>query len=65
VPVDTALTRAPDGTLTTKATTVGLAFSGGGTGPLTRVSLGAAELALSWPAPLRAPGSGSDCPPWA
>lgn len=55
VPVDTALTRAPDGTLTTKATTVGVRISGGGTAPMARLSLGAAELTLTWPTPLPTP----------
>lgn len=55
VPVDTSLTRAPDGALTPRATPVGVAISAGGTAPLARLSLGGTELRLTWPAPLPEP----------
>ncbi|MVO88743.1 DNRLRE domain-containing protein [Streptomyces sp. p1417] len=54
-PVDTDLVKAADGTVTPKVTTVGLAFSGGGDGPLVRMTKVGRELALSWPGKLPEP----------
>ncbi|WP_173390860.1 RICIN domain-containing protein [Actinomadura litoris] len=49
VPVDTKLTRRSNGELVPGATTVGLAFSGGGDGPFARMTRAGRELALTWP----------------
>ncbi|WP_237329423.1 LamG-like jellyroll fold domain-containing protein [Streptomyces sp. CBMAI 2042] len=54
-PIDTGLTRSADGSVAPKVTTVGLAFSGGGTTPLVRMRKAGRELALSWPEKLPAP----------
>lgn len=53
--IDTELARQTDGTLAPKATSVGLAFSGGGDGPLVRMRRAGRELALSWPGKLPTP----------
>lgn len=53
--IDTDLARQTDGTLAPKATSVGLAFSGGGDGPLVRMRRAGRELALSWPGKLPTP----------
>ncbi|HZM76245.1 MAG TPA: LamG-like jellyroll fold domain-containing protein [Candidatus Limnocylindrales bacterium] len=55
VPVDSTLRVRPDGSVRPNATTVPIAFSGGGTGPLARISSGGREVALGWPVPLPAP----------
>jgi hypothetical protein len=55
VPVDTTLSRRPDGTFAPAAVSVPTGFSGGGTGPLVRLTVAGGELSLSWPAPLPAP----------
>jgi hypothetical protein len=55
VPVDTALRRNADGTVTPVATTLDMAFSGGGAGPLVRMRRDGTELALSWPGRLPEP----------
>ncbi|MEV7060916.1 LamG-like jellyroll fold domain-containing protein [Streptomyces microflavus] len=54
-PVDTGLLRSADGSVAPKATTVDLAFSGGGDGPLVRMAKAGRELALSWPEKLPVP----------
>jgi hypothetical protein len=54
-PVDTTLRARSDGTVAPVATPVDLAFSGGGSGPLARISRGGKSLAMSWPKPLPAP----------
>ncbi|MFE9747141.1 LamG-like jellyroll fold domain-containing protein [Saccharothrix saharensis] len=55
VRVDRTLDRAPDGSLTTRATTAGVTFSGGGTSPLVRISAGGKSMSLVWPRPLPEP----------
>ncbi|MFF1374970.1 LamG-like jellyroll fold domain-containing protein [Streptomyces sp. NPDC058308] len=47
-PVDTDLVKTTDGAVAPKATTVGLAFSGGGDAPLVRMTKAGRELTLSW-----------------
>ncbi|MFD8718293.1 hypothetical protein ACFV2H_09785 [Streptomyces sp. NPDC059629] len=55
-PVDTALAKAGDGMVAPKAATVGLEFSGGGTGrPLVRLERAGRTLELSWPGTVPAP----------
>ncbi|WP_251073773.1 LamG-like jellyroll fold domain-containing protein [Streptomyces sp. ISL-111] len=54
-PVETDLSPSADGSVAPKATTVGLAFSGGGETPLVRMTKAGRELALSWPEKLPAP----------
>lgn len=53
--IDTTLTKRADGTVMPKATTIGLAFSGGGSDPLVRMTKSGRELALSWPKELPSP----------
>ncbi|MFI6485482.1 LamG domain-containing protein [Nonomuraea sp. NPDC050663] len=55
IPVDTTLRQQADGTVGPVATTVSIAFSGGGKEPLVRLSDGKNRLTLGWPAPLPAP----------
>lgn len=55
VPVDPTLRVRPDGSIQPVATSVPMAFSGGGTRPLARISSGGREVAMGWPAPLPAP----------
>jgi hypothetical protein len=60
VPVDATLRTQPDGTVAPVASAAGVAFSGGGTGPLVRMAQGGDQVVLGWPAPLPAPAlSGS------
>jgi len=54
-PVDTALAKSENGTVGPKATTVGLAFSRGGDGPLVRMERAGRTLALTWPTELPEP----------
>ncbi|MFJ1635702.1 hypothetical protein ACIOHW_36955 [Streptomyces anulatus] len=54
-PVETDLVRSADGSVTPKAATVGLSFSGGGSEPLVRMAKAGRELALSWPDELPEP----------
>ncbi|MFL6120360.1 LamG-like jellyroll fold domain-containing protein [Actinophytocola sp.] len=53
--IDTRLTRTPDGSLKPAATTVDVAFSGGGTAPMVTLRQSGRTLTLSWPRPLPAP----------
>ncbi|MEV6168304.1 LamG-like jellyroll fold domain-containing protein [Streptomyces sp. NPDC051954] len=53
--IDTTLTRGANGTVAPKVATVGLAFSGGGSAPLVRMTKSGRELALSWPGKLPSP----------
>ncbi|MFF9788560.1 LamG-like jellyroll fold domain-containing protein [Streptomyces nigrescens] len=53
--IDTDLAEQSNGTVTPKATTVGLAFSGGGNKPLVTMRKAGRALALSWPGALPAP----------
>lgn len=55
VPVDTTLRAGPDGTVAPAATTLDMAFSGGGDAPLVRLRRDGTELALRWPGRLPAP----------
>ncbi|MFJ3923157.1 FG-GAP-like repeat-containing protein [Streptomyces sp. NPDC090022] len=55
IPVDTTLEKAKNGTLSPKATDIGLAFSGGGDAPLAVMSKNGRNVSLSWPKPLPAP----------
>jgi hypothetical protein len=56
VPVSTALRTAADGSLTAAAVPGdSVSFSGGGAGPLARITVNGAQLALSWPGRLPAP----------
>ncbi|WP_433260267.1 LamG domain-containing protein [Actinosynnema sp. CS-041913] len=55
VPVDTALRRADDGTVSATASPLAARLSGGGHGPLVSAAAGSAELSLAWPGPLPAP----------
>ncbi|MFF2864866.1 LamG-like jellyroll fold domain-containing protein [Streptomyces rubiginosohelvolus] len=54
-PVETDLVRSAEGSVTPKAATVGLSFSGGGSEPLVRMTRAGRELALSWPDALPEP----------
>ncbi|MFF3820119.1 LamG domain-containing protein [Streptomyces bluensis] len=58
-PIDTALAEvgsgAAKGMVAPKAAAVGLAFSGGGSGPLVRLERAGRTLELSWPDPVPAP----------
>ncbi|MFE5721404.1 LamG domain-containing protein [Streptomyces erythrochromogenes] len=55
VDIDTSLRARPDGTLAPVATATDVSFSGGGTGPLVRMSRAGRELALNWPGSLPTP----------
>lgn len=60
VPVDTDLVVTDGGGVAPKATSAGLRFSGGGTGPFATVAAGGKSVGLSWPTPLPSPAlSGS------
>lgn len=56
-PVDATLARNADGTFSPKASTIGIAFSGGGKGPAVTVTVpgGSKSLAITWPTALPAP----------
>ena len=54
VPVDTALVKTADG-LAPKASVMPVTFSGGGHGPLAKLTNGSRELAISWPGTLPTP----------
>ncbi|WP_435243551.1 LamG-like jellyroll fold domain-containing protein [Streptomyces cucumeris] len=54
-PIDTTLATAGGGMVAPKATTVELAFSGGGDEPLVRMVKAGRKMALSWPAALPTP----------
>lgn len=56
-PIDATLTANSDGTFSPKASTMSVAFSGGGTGPAVVVTApgGTQSLSLSWPTALPAP----------
>lgn len=55
VPIDTTLARTSGGTLEPKASSVDLAFSGGGDTALVTIAKGGTRLALHWPWKLPAP----------
>jgi hypothetical protein len=60
VPVDTTLTRRPDGTVQPAAVPDDLRFSGGGTGPLVRLSQPDRTVTMMWPTALPAPSLQGD-----
>ncbi|MGW3767270.1 RICIN domain-containing protein [Actinomadura verrucosospora] len=49
VAIDTKLRRRPDGMIAPGATTVGLAFSGGGDGPFATMNRAGRTMSLAWP----------------
>ncbi|MFC0623767.1 DNRLRE domain-containing protein [Kribbella deserti] len=55
VHLDATLERGGDGIIRPRATSIDMAFSGGGTGPLVTVVDDGAQLALSWPGTLPTP----------
>ena len=55
VAVDDKLVRNPNGSYSPAAATVGLTFSGGGTGPLVTMGDGRGAMSLTWPRPLPTP----------
>ncbi|MFH8484003.1 FG-GAP-like repeat-containing protein [Streptomyces longisporoflavus] len=55
VDIDTSLHLGEDGKITPRATTVGLQFSGGGTGPLATITRDGRSISLSWPTTLPKP----------
>ncbi len=55
VDIDTGLVRNADSTLSTKATEVGVTFSGGGEGPLATVTRDGRSMSWSWPGKLPTP----------
>ncbi|CAL9630264.1 VCBS repeat-containing protein [Streptomyces sp. enrichment culture] len=55
IDIDTTLARNTDGTLSTKATEVGVTFSGGGEGPLATVTRDGRSMSWSWPGKLPSP----------
>jgi hypothetical protein len=60
VDIDSTLVKRADGTIAPVASTVDLAFSGGGDGPMATMVRAGRKLSLSWPTPLPAPAlSGS------
>jgi hypothetical protein len=65
VPVDTTLRLRPDGAVEPVAAAAGLTFSGGGDGPLARLSRGAKSLELGWPGPLPEPTLSGDTATYA
>ncbi|MGW4723041.1 FG-GAP repeat domain-containing protein [Streptomyces sp. NPDC004292] len=60
VPIDTDLAPGPDGRLAPKATTTGVSFSSGGSGPAVTIERDERSLSLTWPSPLPAPETGGD-----
>ncbi|MER6508892.1 DNRLRE domain-containing protein [Nonomuraea sp. NPDC001636] len=54
-PVDDTLRRNPDGTVSPRATTFAMTFSGGGAGPLATLVKDGRKLELSWPSRLPVP----------
>ncbi|TVZ94910.1 concanavalin A-like lectin/glucanase superfamily protein [Streptomyces sp. BK340] len=63
--IDNTLARQSDGTVVPKAAAVGLAFSGGGTGPLVSLERSGKKLSFSWPAALPAPTLDGDTATYA
>ena len=53
--IDNTLAKRADGSVAPKAAAVGMAFSGGGSGPLVTLERAGKELSFSWPAALSAP----------
>ncbi|MEG3629747.1 VCBS repeat-containing protein [Streptomyces poriticola] len=55
VDIDPTLRKGSDGSLVTRATEVGVKFSGGGSGPLVTVTRDGRSMSWSWPKPLPVP----------
>jgi Concanavalin A-like lectin/glucanases superfamily len=55
VPVDPTLYVHRDGSIRPTATSVAMAFSGGGAGPLARITSGGQTVTMGWPSPLPTP----------
>lgn len=64
-PVDTTLAARADGTVAPKAAAADLAFSGGGSGPLARMTKDGKQFALSWPSALPKPSLNGDAATYA
>ncbi|MFD7237995.1 LamG domain-containing protein [Streptomyces syringium] len=64
-PVDTSLAKAADGSVSPRAATVGIKFSGGGDAPLVELDRAGRKLALSWPSKLPAPRLDGDTATYA
>ncbi|TYB40135.1 LamG domain-containing protein [Actinomadura chibensis] len=62
--IDTGLQRSGDGVVP-GATTVGLRFSGGGSGPMAQMTRAGRKLALTWPQPLPEPSIAGDTATYA
>lgn len=60
VPIDTTLTRQPDGSVTPGATVVPVKLSGGGSSPLATVRARGVTFQLTWPKPLGTPRLNAD-----
>nr|WP_306316679.1 MULTISPECIES: FG-GAP-like repeat-containing protein [unclassified Streptomyces] len=60
VDIDTTLVKSSDGTISPKATGVGMEFSGGGEGPLATVTRDGRSISLAWPTSLPAPTIDAD-----
>lgn len=65
VPVDTTLRLRQDGAVEPVAAAVGVTFSGGGSGPLARLSRGGKTLELGWTGPLPKPVLNGDTATYA
>ncbi|GAA4022103.1 hypothetical protein GCM10022232_78820 [Streptomyces plumbiresistens] len=63
--IDNTLAARSDGTVTPNASAVGIAFSGGGAGPLVTLERTGKELSFSWPASLPAPTLDGDTATYA
>ncbi|WP_240449939.1 FG-GAP-like repeat-containing protein [Streptomyces sp. S1] len=60
VTIDTNLAPAEDGRIAPKATTTGVSFSAGGTGPAVTLTRDGRKLSLTWPSPLPKPRTQGD-----
>ncbi|MFC7965124.1 FG-GAP repeat domain-containing protein [Streptomyces cinereoruber] len=60
VTIDTTLAPAGNGRIEPKATTTGVSFSAGGTGPAVTLTRDGRKLSLSWPTPLPSPSTQGD-----
>ncbi|MFE0045679.1 LamG-like jellyroll fold domain-containing protein [Streptomyces albireticuli] len=54
-PLDVTLAKSADGSVSPRAATVGVMFSGGGDGALVRLDRGGRKLSMSWPSALPTP----------
>nr|CTQ88527.1 putative large secreted protein [Kibdelosporangium sp. MJ126-NF4] len=60
VPIDTTLVRAADGSISPRATVIGLRLSGGGTAPFVTAERDSRQFSLSWPGSLPSPELAGD-----